>query len=289
MLRVKNLFWSLGFLSCLWPQIAFAILPGTVITDERNYWGHNGRLADPNDKSTYIVCDGYLGSPLIPNSHDAIGSFANNCENSPPPGSLPIIDVAENHSPNYKGYPAYPVKSVNSDRVYFLCDGFLNSTAWCSHEAHKKAQKLIRAAESKYWEPGETAFVIDDQPMFPLTRKSSTLSSNQIAQMPSLNEQEVKRLNIPSGSRVIPIDPSQIDAESLPEGAYIKAVPIHSQKKQFIAKPFSNYQNQNYLKPEYAQSPQTAQGQMVLTEDVKYFLVQAIENAVDKAFQKRGL
>lgn len=288
MLRGKNLFLSLGFLVCLLPQVAFAVLPGTVVTDERNYWGHNGRLADPSNKSTYVVCDGYIGSPLIPNSNDAIASFANNCENSPPPGSLPIIDAAENHSPNYKGYPAYPVKSINSDRIYFLCDGFLNSTAWCSYEAHKKAQKLLRAAESKYWEPGETPFIIDDQPVASFARKK-TISSAQLAQMPSLNQQELKKLNIPHGSRVIPVDPNQIDASSLPEGAYIKAVPIQAEEKPLVAQPIENYRNHRYIKPEYIKSPQNVQNQIVLSEDVKYFLVQAIEGAVDKALQRRGL
>ena len=134
--------------------IVFSTLRGSVIVDEKNFWGHNGKLSNTNSKSTYIVCDGYIGSPLIPNSSEAIGAFANNCEVTPPPGALPIIDVPENHSPNYVGYPAYPVQAPGSEILYFVCDGYLNSTSWCSFESHKSATKLARASGSRYWEQG---------------------------------------------------------------------------------------------------------------------------------------
>jgi hypothetical protein len=134
--------------------IVFSTLRGSVIVDEKNFWGHNGKLSNTNSKSTYVVCDGYIGIPLIPNSSEAIGAFANNCEVTPPPGALPIIDVPENHSPNYVGYPAYPVQAPGSERLYFVCDGYLNSTSWCSYESHKSATKLARASGSRYWEQG---------------------------------------------------------------------------------------------------------------------------------------
>lgn len=129
-------------------------LPGTLVVDKKNFWGHNGRFAKPNYKAAYVVCDGYIGSPLIPNSRSAVETFLDNCELTPPPGALPIIDSAENHSTYYNGYPAYPVQVEGSDHTYFLCDGFLSSSAWCSYEAHAQAQKLRRAAESRFWEPG---------------------------------------------------------------------------------------------------------------------------------------
>ncbi|MDX1917554.1 MAG: hypothetical protein SFT81_00200 [Candidatus Caenarcaniphilales bacterium] len=133
-------------------QIAWAGLPGKVVVDRHNYWHANGRLADPNAFGAYIVCDGYLGSPLIPNTMDAINAFSHNCEVTPPPGALPIIDLPENHSTNYPGYPAYSVKSATSERVYFLCNGFLNSSSWCSLAAEAEAQRLNRSSQSRFWE-----------------------------------------------------------------------------------------------------------------------------------------
>ena len=123
----------------------FATLPGAVSIDGANRWGHNGKFSNPKARGAYIVCEGYIGSPLITDEEFVINSYINNCELTPPPNSLKIIDTPENHSMEYAGYPAYPVNSAITDQVYFVCDGFLSSTNWCSLEAHKKAQKISRA------------------------------------------------------------------------------------------------------------------------------------------------
>ncbi len=298
-------------------QRAFSVLPGTVVSDARNYWGHNGKLADPGYKATYVVCDGYVGSPLIPDARDAIATFANNCETTPPPGSLPIIAVPENNSPNYKGYPAYPV--TVSQKTYFLCDGFLNSTAWCSYEAHIKAQKLLRAAESRYWEAGENPMIIDDipvdesynriiaatqgatkqvtweaRPVQVQQLQPQRMEANRSQTTVPLSKEQLKSLNIPEGSKVIPIDPSKIDPSKLPPGAYIKAVPVNQPATSNSREPFysSKAQRQIDEEPTASQNSRYVQNdnavkKVVLGDDLKYFLVQEIERAVERAIDKR--
>lgn len=142
---------------------AQATLPGIVVVDEENFWGHNGRFPNPSSKAAYVVCDGYIASPQIPNTVSAVNSFINNCEITPPPSALPVIDTPENHSRHYQGYPAYEIKPPGADYIYFVCDGFLNSTSWCSYEAHRKATKLQRVAESRHWEAGENPLLINDR------------------------------------------------------------------------------------------------------------------------------
>ncbi len=124
---------------------------GMFIVDTENRWGHNQNL---NKKASYILCDGYIGSPLIFEDDELKNAYINNCEITPPSGSIGIIDTTENISSKTEGYPAYSIKFKDSEYVYFVCDGFLSSSAWCSKEASKKAEQLIRATSYRNWEQG---------------------------------------------------------------------------------------------------------------------------------------
>jgi hypothetical protein len=280
-------FYTGGLLLLVSSNIVYSVLPGAVVVDQKNYWGHNGRLSGANSKATYIVCDGYIGSPLIPDAKDAIGSFANNCEASPPPGSLPIIDVAENHSPNYAGYPAYTVKPNGADHVYFLCDGFLNSTAWCSHEAHSKAQKLLRAAESRYWEAGAQAMIINDVPVDPklTSRAQKPIASTKMPQEQGLSYQKRTSNNLTNASSSATED-SEDFIDNFAEGQ----MPVAEEPNYSNSRPQENLQNasdyNHYLAKEAQQTNPKSPQILVLGEDVKNFLVQTVEQVVERVLNK---
>lgn len=140
---------------------------GLAVTDTNNYWQHNSNISEGD--ATYIICDGYVGSALIPNKSDVVQSFINNCEITPPPNSIKIIDTPENHSTHYPGYPAYSITIPQSGNTYFVCDGFLSSTSWCSLKAQQKAHKLLRSGEPRHWE----------QKSQPITQQIASSTTNQ--------------------------------------------------------------------------------------------------------------
>ncbi len=122
---------------------------GVLAYDSNDHWGHNKRLGST---AGYLVCDGYIGGPLLASDPLAASTFANNCALTAPPGVPGIMDAPENHSTANQGYPAYTVASPSGEGSFFLCDGFLNSTAWCSLKAHQEARKISRSAEARNWE-----------------------------------------------------------------------------------------------------------------------------------------
>ena len=186
-------------------QNAHATRPGTLVVDKKNYWGHNGRLARRDYKAAYVVCDGYIASPLIPNSRRAVETFINNCEITPPPGALPIIDSTENHSTHYEGYPAYVVKPEDGEQTYFVCDGFLSSSAWCSIEAHSQAQKLRRAAESRFWEAGSIPVIEQDDGNIEPNKKESEVVNYKSKRAEETPERAVQAEQV---------DPEQLESTS---------------------------------------------------------------------------
>jgi hypothetical protein len=294
MIKPKDFIYIIGALGLSFFSLsAFSVLPGAIVTDDNNYWGHNGKFSSRSYKATYVICDGYIGSPLIPNSADAVSSFANNCEETPTSGSLPIIDVAENHSTNYQGYPAYTVKPPTADHAYFVCDGFLNSTAWCSYEAHVKAQKLRRAAESRFWEIGSTPEILDDKPASEAIAQRLAQKNTYMVQDERLeraqrfsNESQTtytaprrtktispelaEQLNIPVGSKLIPLEQK----------------PGYSQRPSFMADSNQVNQRKQVTQTEIHTVP-TENKVITLSTDVKNFLVQTIEDAVNKSLDKR--
>lgn len=301
---IKNLFLLL-MLSTL-PQTAFATQQGTVVVDTNNYWRHSGKFANPSARASYVVCNGYIGSPLIPDEHNAINTFVDNCEITPPPGSLPIIDVPENHSANYQGYPAYVANAPDSETTYFVCDGFLNSTSWCSYEAHKKAVKLLRVAESRYWEAGTRPLIIDDQPVSgfsansksQIQRQSQSQVQSESSRNSTVEEQELpygegfpKKLHkmtvkkykldedaIPPGYKAVPVDPRKIEMDKLPEGAYIKKVSVNNIFDDAHESSL-RVNNETQLTPT---SPSVNEWKSFLKETID----QAVNRAVDKKFKE---
>ncbi|MDX1919915.1 MAG: hypothetical protein SFU25_04175 [Candidatus Caenarcaniphilales bacterium] len=256
---IKNLFLLLTLTTM--PLMVMSSERGKAAVDKNNYWGHAGKFSHPNLKATYVVCNGYIGSPLIPNEQGAVETFINNCEITPPPGALSIIDVPENHSANYRGYPAYVINPPGSDHSYFVCDGFLNSTSWCSYEAHKKAVKLLRVAESRYWEPGSKQALPQESlgeeysPGLPSRPQESSYSQSyqeahqedqvhnddlqneelvygegypkKLHQIP-LTKKKVAEVDVPPGYKAVPVNPGRINKNKLPKGTYIKSIPVNS-------------------------------------------------------------
>jgi hypothetical protein len=238
------------------PMASYASEQGSLVVDGANHWRHNSKFYEGAYQGAYVVCDGYLGSPLIPNSQSAVEAFIYNCEITPPPGALPIIDAAENHSTRYEGYPAYTAKIPNGG-TYFVCDGFLNSTSWCSVEAHIKANELRRAAESRFWE--QTSFDPSFTPMrnaqkeseakdtsefpiesyndsgFPIKlekignkniKKSDVLDKETLESAHRMDSRKVVEIEIPEGYKAVPVNPEEIDLKSLPDNAYIKKIQV---------------------------------------------------------------
>lgn len=120
---------------------------GHIVSDKYGYWQNSQYGAD----ASYIVCDGYIGSPSLKKNSPELMSYVNNCEITPPLNSVGIIDVAENHSDQYEGYPAYIVIKEDNTPL-FVCNGFLSSTSWCSLEAERQASKLQRVQKTRQWE-----------------------------------------------------------------------------------------------------------------------------------------
>lgn len=120
---------------------------GYIVSDKYNYWQSQQFGSD----ASYIVCDGYIASPSLKKNSPELMSYINNCEITPPANSVGIIDVAENHSDHYEGYPAYVVLKEDNTPL-FVCNGFLSSTAWCSLAAERQANTLQRVQEPRQWE-----------------------------------------------------------------------------------------------------------------------------------------
>jgi hypothetical protein len=154
------------------------VQPAVVVIDTSNNWRHA------------------IGSPLITNQKTVVDTFIGNCELTPPPGALPIVDVPENHSANYAGYPAYVANFASSGRSYFVCDGFLNSTSWCSFNAHREALKLLRVVASRGWEPKATSLVPQDSAFSSGSLNHSVHQSVQDeSTLPSTQNSQPKILN----------------------------------------------------------------------------------------------
>jgi len=117
---------------------------GVFIADTENRWGLISSQDENNETEFgYVVCHGgYLGSPLIQNDKKIVDKYLQACRSNQRNGLslLPIIDTEGNYDPESTNYKAY--KAVVNERTYFLCNGFLNSTNWCSFDAEKKAMQL---------------------------------------------------------------------------------------------------------------------------------------------------
>jgi|GEM_PF-3681259 len=259
-------------------QRSLATLPGVLVVDNHNYWQHNDTLVDPatnaypengSISAAYMLCEGYIGSPLLPNAKSAIEAYQYNCEVTPPPGVTPIIDVAENHDTHSSGYPAYTIESPWTSKVYFVCDGFLNSTPWCSEAAHQKAYRLMRASMPRHWEQGEKPLIINNRPAHHVIQEQMALYQGQ------QHHHQLPQYNNPMTNNNY--EPPSLSARSPreTENSYHKSA--------------NNQNNQHNRRSGPETAPATMNGQVItlrLSPELKGFIRDAVSESVDEAMDR---